>query len=133
MYWIMGEALAALVYAARSQGQPAQARGQLGEVLRLLIDTRNSTTALHSLAAAALLRMDAGEAERAVQLYALASSYPFVANSRWFEEIAGQETAAAAETLPPDVVARAHERGRARDLWATVEELLEELGGSPPG
>ena len=29
--------------------------------------------------------------------------------------------------LPPDVVAAAQQRGRARDLWATAEELLEEL------
>jgi hypothetical protein len=102
-------------------------------VLHLLIDTRNFTTALHSLPAAALLRMDAGEAERAVELYALASSYPFVANSRWFEDIAGREIAAAAEALPPEVGARAEERGQAKDLWATVKELLEELGGSPIG
>lgn len=32
-------------------------------------------------------------------------------------------------TLPPEVVAAAQERGRARDLDATVAELLEELGG----
>jgi hypothetical protein len=31
------------------------------------------------------------------------------------------------ELLPPDVVAAAQERGRARDLWATAEELLQEL------
>jgi hypothetical protein len=51
-----------------------------------------------------------------------------VANSRWFADIAGNEIAAAAESLPPEVVARAQERGRARDLWATVEALLDELG-----
>ena len=33
----------------------------------------------------------------------------------------------------PDVVAAAQERGRARDLWATAEELLAELGGSERG
>lgn len=32
-----------------------------------------------------------------------------------------------AATLPPDVVAAAQERGRARDLDATVAELLVEL------
>ena len=35
---------------------------------------------------------------------------------------------AVAEMSPADVVAAAQERGRARDLWATVEELLAELG-----
>jgi hypothetical protein len=45
---------------------------------------------------------------------------------------------AIAEELPPDVVAAARERGRARDLAATVEELWGELEGAsteplPPG
>ena len=29
--------------------------------------------------------------------------------------------------MPPEDVAAAEERGRGRDLWATVEELLAEL------
>ena len=74
-------------------------------------------------------RADQGEKERAVEPYALASRYPFVANLRWFEDIAGRHIAAVAATLPPDVVAAAQERGRARDLEATVVELLVELEG----
>jgi hypothetical protein len=35
--------------------------------------------------------------------YRLASRYPFVANSRWFEDVAGKHIAATAETLPPEV------------------------------
>jgi hypothetical protein len=53
--------------------------------------------------------------------------YPDVADLHWFEDVAGREIAAAAEALPPEVAAAAQERGRARDLWATAEELLEEL------
>jgi hypothetical protein len=64
-----------------------------------------------------------------VQFYALASRYPLVANSCLSEDVAGRHIAAVAATLPPDVVAAAQERGRARDLEATVEELLVELGG----
>jgi hypothetical protein len=63
-----------------------------------------------------------------VELYALASRYPLVANSRWFEDVAGRHIAAVAASLPPDVVAAAQARGRARDLEATVTELLVELG-----
>jgi hypothetical protein len=63
-----------------------------------------------------------------VELYALASRYPVVANSQWYEDVAGKQIAAVAATLPPDVVAAAQERGRARDLEATVAELLAELG-----
>jgi hypothetical protein len=62
-----------------------------------------------------------------VELYALASRYKYVANSRWWEDIVGKHVSAIAATLPPEVVAAAQERGRARDLWATAEELLAEL------
>ena len=87
---------------------------------------------IHALPGMALLLADAGkyarsEKERAIELYALASRFPFVANSRWFEDVAGKRIAAVAATLPPDVVAAAQERGRARELDATVAELLVEL------
>jgi hypothetical protein len=83
---------------------------------------------LDALPAIALLLADRGQAERAVELYALASRYPFVSNAQWFEDVAGAHIAAVAATLPPDVVAAAQERGQARDLEATVKELLAELG-----
>jgi hypothetical protein len=85
---------------------------------------------LHTLPAAALLLADRGEAERAVELYALASRHPVVANSRWFEDVAGRHIVAAAahpEGVPPELAVAAQERGRERDLWATLEELLTEL------
>ena len=84
---------------------------------------------LHTLPAAALLLADRGEAERAVELYALASRYPYMANSRWFEDVAGRHIVAAAhpEGVPPELAVAAQERGRERDLWATLEELLTEL------
>jgi len=82
-----------------------------------------------ALPAIALLLADEGEKERAVELYALASRYPLVANSRWFEDVAGRHIAAVAATLPPDAVAAAQERGQARTLEVTVAELLVELAG----
>jgi hypothetical protein len=60
-------------------------------------------------------------------LYALASRYPFVANSRWFEDVAGHHLTAAAATLPSEAVTAARQRGRARDLDTNVRELLSEL------
>ena len=77
----------------------------------------------------ALLLADRGEAERSVELYALASRYGYVANSRWFEDVFGRPIAAAAASLPPEVVAVAKERGRGRDLLATVNELSVDLRG----
>ena len=52
-----------------------------------------------------------------------------VGNSVWFADVVGNEITAAAESLPPEVVAAAKDRGRARDLWETARELLAELEG----
>ena len=82
---------------------------------------------MRGLTAITLRLADEGQKVRAVELYALASRYAFVANSRWFEDVAGKHIAAVAATLPPEVVAAAQERGKARDLWATAEEMLKEL------
>jgi hypothetical protein len=80
------------------------------------------------LPAAALLSAHEGQIELAVELHAVATTrYPLVANSRWFEDVVGKHVAAAAESLPSDDFAAAQERGRARDLWKTAEELLVEL------
>jgi hypothetical protein len=65
----------------------------------------------------------------ALELYTLLSGHPHVANSQHWENVVGKHIATAAATLPPDVVAAAQARGRARDLQATLEELLDELEG----
>jgi predicted ATPase len=125
----LGVALVSLGLAARGAGQLAQARQHLHGVLHLATQLGTCVPLMHGLPAAALLLADEGQSERAVEIYALALRYPCVANSQWYEDIAGQHIAAVAATLPPDVVAAAQARGRARDLDATVAELLDELGG----
>ena len=113
--------------AALTQGRTAQARRHLCQVLRQAAEAQDFWRLLYGLSAIARFHAYHGETHRAVELYALALRYPHVANSRWFEDVAGKPIAAVAATLPPDVVAAAQERGRARDLWATAQELLEEL------
>jgi predicted ATPase/tetratricopeptide (TPR) repeat protein len=122
--------LAHSAMAARGLGQAHRARQHLCEGLSIAAELGDWLPLVSALAAAALLLADEGEAEQAVELYALASCYDYVANSKWFEDVAGAHIAAVAETLPPEVVTAAQERGRARDLWETAQELLEELGRS---
>ena len=52
---------------------------------------------------------------------------------REFDQVVGRHIDAVAETLPPDVVADARARGKARDFEATAEELLRELKGRVVG
>jgi DNA-binding SARP family transcriptional activator/predicted ATPase len=114
-------------YAARGLGHLPQARRHLCDALRKATKIGAFLPFLWALPAAALLLTDQGESERAVELYALATRYPLVANSQWFEDVAGMHIAAAASTLSAQKVAKTEERGRARDIEATVAELLAEL------
>jgi predicted ATPase/DNA-binding SARP family transcriptional activator len=122
-------ALASLGVATRGLNQLPLAQRHIHEALRIVAETRAFYPLMFAVPATALLLADQGEKERAVELYALASCYAVVANSRWFEDVAGRHIAGVASSLPPEVVTAAQERGRARDLEATVKELVVELGG----
>ena len=130
---LLSNALATSSVVARGLGDHAEARGHLCEATRIAAETEAFPLAMSVLPPMALLLVDRAKAERAVELYALASRYGYVANSRWFEDVFGREIAAAAADLPPEVVAAAEERGRQRDLSATMKELLVELEGDVNG
>ena len=120
-------ALICLAQAELGLGRPDRARSRLHDALRPALEQGHGFALMSGLPAMALWLGGEGHAERAVEVYALASRYGHVAHSRWWEKVAGKRIAAAGATLPPDVVAAAQERGRARDLRATMEELLAEL------
>jgi predicted ATPase/class 3 adenylate cyclase len=108
-------------------GNLSEAQRLFKESLALQTEYEETELNLYVLPAVALFLVVAGDCERAIELYALASHYPFVANSRWFDDVIGQHIAAVAATLPLDVVTAAQARGRARDLHATAQELLTEF------
>jgi len=122
--WSLAELAAAEVWL----GHLDRAWQRLCEALRLEAGPQGSfQRRMLVLPAAALYLAEKGAPERAVEIYALAASYPFVGRSRWYEDVFGKPMAAVDAALPPKVVAAAQERGRARDLQATVQELLDEL------
>jgi tetratricopeptide (TPR) repeat protein len=122
-----GWALAFLGYADRELGQVTQAKAHLHRALRIATDIQSFSGLLFTLSGITLLLASLGQEERAIELYGLASRHPAVANSRWFADVVGQPIAAVAAELPPDVAAAAEERGRARDMEATMMKLLVEL------
>jgi hypothetical protein len=83
----------------------------------------NVSPLLYTLPLIALQLADQRKQESAVETYALASRFPFIANSRWFEAVAGRHIAAIARALPPEVVASAQAQGQARGLWATAGDV----------
>jgi predicted ATPase len=124
-----GELLTILSYAALGLGLLPQAKQHLRGALRLASECKNLSGRLEPLIATALLLINERKVEFAVELYALAKRYSYVAHSCWLENVAGKHIAAMAAPLPPAVIAAAQERGRARDLRTTVDELLAELEG----
>jgi predicted ATPase len=116
-----------LALAAHGLGDTSGARQHLSQALELALERGVVPPLLWALPATALLLAGEGEIERAVELYALASRYRLVAESHWFADVVGKQTAAAADTLPAKRVAMLEQRGQASDLEATVAELLAEL------
>ena len=123
----LGIALAQLGLALRGLGRVSEARRCLREALQLAVESGSVFPLEGALPAIALLLADQGDVERASELYALALRFPSVANSRYYYDVAGRHIAAAAAVLPPEAVTEAKERGRNRDLWDTVAELVAEL------
>ncbi|MCE7986389.1 MAG: helix-turn-helix domain-containing protein [Caldilinea sp. CFX5] len=74
----------------------------------------------------ALLLAEAGEAEEAVTLYTIAARSPFVANSRWFERIAGAPIAALTAGLAPSAIAAAQTTAQSLDLWTNARRLVSQ-------
>ena len=119
--------LAGLGLAALRLGSRVGARYHLLEALRLATAGGNLTTPVVVLGVLSVALLDAGRIEEAMEVYAAVSQLPHFARSRFWEDIAGRHIAAAAASLPPDVVAAAQARGRARDLMETAHEVLAEL------
>ena len=92
-----------------------------------LLRLRNTYGRPHNLLGAALLLQDRAEIERAVELQARVWRFQVASNFCWFGDVADREITAAAETLSPEVVATAQERGRKRNIWETAKALLEEF------
>jgi predicted ATPase/DNA-binding SARP family transcriptional activator len=124
---LLPDALFCLAYALRILNRRRQAIQSMIQALKFAMESKPLNPMRFELPGMALLLADEGEAERAVEFYAAALQSPYIANSRWFEDIAGRRVAEIAAALPRSVVLAAQERGRARHLWTTANELLAEL------
>jgi predicted ATPase/DNA-binding SARP family transcriptional activator len=112
---------------ARGLGKQAEARREVAESLRMAGNIRAVIPLWAALAIASLLLADTGEKEGAVELYTLASRYPFIARSPFFEAIAGRYIQSLILTLSPASSTAAQERGRNRDMWEAAEAVVIHL------
>jgi len=117
--WVLGP----LGLAALRAGNPALAQESVLQALRTGVDLGAFMAAMYALPGAALLLAEEGAVERAIETYACASRYGFVANSRWFQDVVERPLAAHAARLPAEIAAAARARGRSRD-WKAMAALL---------
>ena len=126
-YSLIDFSLAGLGYTACRLGQPQAARQHLAEALSSVLAIKSYKRVVFALPGVALLLAKTGAVARAVEIWALARRHPFVANSRWFEDVAGRELDDLVAILPAEVAEAAQARGRALDLWETAAALLADL------
>jgi tetratricopeptide (TPR) repeat protein len=123
----LGQALSSLAYAVLRLGQLDRAQRHFHDALQMATEIQDVVSLVTALPGIALLLAERGKVELAVEIYALASRYPGIANSRWFEDMVGEHIASIAEALPSETVAAAQKRGRARELDTTAMQLQIEL------
>lgn len=122
-------ALGASGWAHYRLGRFAEAQREIVESLRIALEARCTPTLSYGISGIALLLASQGQAERAVELYALVEvHFPVVRRSPWFADLGWAPIMVAAAAISPEDLAAAQARGRARELWATAAELLEEFG-----
>jgi tetratricopeptide (TPR) repeat protein len=113
-----------LGWAAFGAGECQAAERYFYGVLKLATEAHSVRAVLNSLTGIAHLLAQAGEQKRALELLVLILGHP--ASDQFHKGKSARLQAELTVALPQDVVAAAQERGRARDLDATVAELLAE-------
>ena len=121
--WVLGP----LGLAALEGSEMALARQSVKEALEIGVELGAFMPVMYGLPSAALLLAGQGAVDRAVEVYACAWRYGFVANSCWFEDMIGQQIQTVAASLPAEEVEAAQERGRLQDWDVMAGELLNEL------
>jgi tetratricopeptide (TPR) repeat protein len=122
----VGSAYAGLSLAACKLGDYDQAWEHCLTALQLLLEYQHLFWMFYALGTMALLLAQQAQVTQAIEIYSLIRRYNFVANSRWFQDVIGRHLdETAANALPATEVAAARKRGEAMQVWATVNQLLE--------
>jgi hypothetical protein len=115
----LGEALVGL-------GDLPNAIGYLCKSLAVAQSLQEKCDELLAIKAISAYFVAKGDGAKALELITLINHHP--AAWQWTRDRVAPLTARLESELPSHVIAAAKERGRARDLDATVAELLDELG-----
>lgn len=120
---LLGLPTAYLGYLAQQRGDVVSARQALTEAFALAVELKTPLTCCFAFPFLALLLAEQGELEQAITLYAMATRFPFVANSCWFERIAGGRIAVLTTGLASTTVATLQAKAQTLDLWTIARQL----------
>lgn len=127
---LLAMVLAALGRSALGAGIDHEVKPNLFEALQYCVDVHSSQAPLETFVQIAFILNQEGDGwarEQAIELYSLATRYPYVSNSQWLMDTAGTEIERSISELTPEVVNAKQARGRVLDIWNTVVALREEL------
>ncbi|MBV7340222.1 tetratricopeptide repeat protein, partial [Chloroflexi bacterium TSY] len=119
---LRGHAFALAGFAAWGMDNPSLSQQYLSNALDISVEYSLTFPLIYTLAGFALLHIAEGQSALAIEIYALVSNNPHLANSCWFADAVGKRIADIASTLAPEVVAEAKELGRGRHFWEYVAE-----------
>lgn len=120
-------ALVNLGVAEARLGNLDNAQRNLAEATHIALRFRNDSAPLSVFWGLALVAAEERNGARAVEFWALVSQAPLLTTSRLYQDVYRKYIAPVTATMLPEVIATAKERGRAGDLWGTLEELQTEM------
>ncbi|MCB9099789.1 MAG: tetratricopeptide repeat protein [Anaerolineales bacterium] len=119
----LAQVLTLLGYLSYRQADLGQAQQYLRDAWRIAVEIRAFMPMMLAVPLHALLCLAQDKPEPAAQLQALAWRYPFVANSHWFEAVAGRYLTEALASLPASTLAAAQQAGLAQPLETALTPL----------
>ncbi|MCB9151229.1 MAG: tetratricopeptide repeat protein, partial [Caldilineaceae bacterium] len=125
----LGWSLACLSYVAYGRGDRISAEQYLVEALQIAHDTGAFFPCLVAFPMYALFQLDDRKIKRAVEIYTLAAYFPFVANSKWFDDVAGHHVTAASTLASVRRVGHVDQDEYQRMLGETAACIIAELNG----
>lgn len=120
----LAQALILLGYNSYRLADPQQAQSYLREGWLIAAEIRAFMPMMLAVPLHALLYLAQGQPEPAAQLQALAWRYPFVAHSRWFDDIAGRYLTEALAPLPATTLQAVQEAGRIQPLTTALTPFI---------
>ncbi len=122
-----GMLLSGLALSENKLGNYSSAKKYSSQAFRLSTGMTSIISVLIALVMHITYLIDQGKGEQAIELWSLATRYPFIGENPNMKSFVGRHITTLENSLSPELVSKAQACGQDRDLEATVNELIAEL------